>query len=111
MEGQLLLNVVVRNSAAALKLLSSEDKMPLVRRDTLLVIFTLLMVSEDVTSRVVVFPVRVLTKICIPPQRQRTRWRVDSFWTLESERVCLSSSCLLANMSTAGLGKSCPACQ
>merc|ERR1711936_1499333 len=29
-----------------------------------------------------VFPVRVFTKICIPPLRRRTRWRVDSFWMI-----------------------------
>ena len=23
-----------------------------------------------------------LTKICMPPRRRRTRWRVDSFWML-----------------------------
>ena len=61
-----LLNTIIRKCATILKLLASEDQVLLVRRDAILVLhlgLQIVILSEDSTLRVIILPMRVLTKI------------------------------------------------
>ena len=75
MKSGLLLNVVVRQSTSIFQLLASKDQSLLVRRNSFLILDLDLYIFYGIRGldlRVMVFPIRVSTKICtlavVPPQ-------------------------------------------
>ena len=76
MESGLLLDVVVSETAAIFELLSGENQALLIRGIPCLVFWPRLRQSYP-RARVMVLPLRVLTKTCIPPHRRRTREHIS----------------------------------
>merc|ERR550525_2243213 len=76
MEGRFLLDVVVRQRASILKLFPGKDESLLVGWNSFFVLdfgLHIAMVSDASTSKVMVLPVNVFTKICMPPRRRSTK--------------------------------------
>ena len=73
MKGRFFLDIVVRKGTTILELLSSEDETLLIRVDEFFVLNLSLHIVNRVQGvyfQVIVLPVRVLTKTCIPPRRR-----------------------------------------
>lgn len=80
-EVRVLLDVVVGQGSAAFQLPAGDGQALLVWWDTLLVLDLGLNTVNGVGKlKLMVFPLKIFTKICIRPRRtRRTRWRVDLF--------------------------------
>lgn len=86
MQSGFFLNVVVGKHPTILQLLASKDQSLPVRRNTCRALNLRLNIVNGIRQLgVIVLPVRGLINICIPPRRQRTEWRVDSFWMLNQK--------------------------
>ena len=73
MKGRFFLDIVVGKDTTILELLSSEDETLLIRVDEFFVLNLSLHIVDCVRGiyfQVIILPVRVLTKICIPPRRR-----------------------------------------